>query len=112
MKGTQYSVGRDENHVDAILKIQFDALGFLYSVGKVISTHRHTIHKSLSHILLSFILDVAKVMKKNEVHKFVNHKLVNFVFIYDFQAIKIQLFHRNTCKLGKESVSLPNYSNL
>lgn len=44
---------------------------------------------SLSHILLSFILDVAKVMKKNEVHKFVNHKLVNFVFIYDFQAIKI-----------------------
>lgn len=81
MKGTKYSVGRDENHVDAILKIQFDALGFLYSVGKVISTHRHTIHKSLSHILLSFILDVAKVMKKNEVHK--------FVFIYDFQAIKI-----------------------
>ena len=39
--------------------------------------------------LVSSILDVAKVMKKNEVHKFVNHKLVNFVFIYDFQAIKI-----------------------
>lgn len=28
-------------------------------------------------------------MKKNEVHKLVVHKLVNFVFIYDLQTIKI-----------------------
>lgn len=46
---------------------------------------------SLSHILHSFILDVAKVMKKDEVHKFVNHKLVNFVFIYDFLKKKVHI---------------------
>ena len=71
-------------------------------------------------------------MKKHEVHKVVVHKLVNFVFIYDLQAFKwliklefftlsyflfyerkekIQLFPRIACTLGKESVSLPNYSN-
>jgi len=33
-------------------------------------------------------------MKKNEVHKFVNHKLVNFVFIYDFQAMKVRIFYK------------------
>ena len=49
---------------------------------------------SLSHILHSFILDVAKVMKKDEVHKFVNHKLVNFVFIYDFRHMKVRIFYK------------------